>query len=219
MAIIDLSMTIQPTARWSVEISADRDFDRGDSYRSTSTRLPMHAFTHVDAPLHVESGRESIDRVPLDRLCGSAAVVDLRPVTPNEEIEQDRLEACSVHAQQGDILILKTCWDQQREPTSREFWSEAPYLHEEAAAWLSNQPVKAVGFDFPQDYAIREIPQRHPEVSEMPTHHLVLRKGIYMIEYLCNLDRVKQERTTIYALPLKVLGSEGGCARVVAVTS
>ncbi len=40
-----------------------------------------------------------------------------------------------------------------------------------------------------------------------------------MIEYLCNLDRVRQERATIYALPLKVLGSEGACARVVAVAS
>lgn len=219
MAIIDLSMTVRPTGRWSVEITTDRDFDRGHSYRSTSARMPMHAFTHVDAPLHVEPGRESIDQVTLDRLCGPAAVVDLRPVTPNEKIAQDRLQARSGHARQGDILILKTCWDQQREPTSREFWQEAPYLHEEAAAWLAEQPVKAVGFDFPQDYSIREIPQRHPEVSEMPTHHRVLRKGIYMIEYLCNLHLVEQERVTLYALPLKVLGSEGACARVIAVTT
>lgn len=219
MAVIDLSMTIQPTARWDVEINADRDFDRGDSYRSTSARLPMHAFTHVDAPLHVEPNRESIDEVSLERLCGPAALVDLRPIAPNEGIGPDRLQARSAHAQRGDILILKTGWDQQRKPTSREFWSQSPYLHEEAAAWLAEQPVKAVGFDFPQDYTIREIPQRHPEVSEMPTHHLVLRKGIYMIEYLCNLGRIDQERVTLYALPLKVRGSEGACARVVAVTT
>ena len=218
MEIIDLSMTVQPTWRWPVEIAAERDFDRGDSYRSTSARMSMHAFTHVDAPLHVEPGRESIDRVPLDHLCGPAAVVDLRPVTSNQKIALDLLQARSGHLQTGDILILKTCWDRQREPTSREFWLEAPHLHEEAAAWLSEQPVKAVGYDFPQDYAIREIPDRYPQVHELPTHELVLRKGIYMIEYLCNLDRVKQERATIYALPLKVLGSEGACARVVAVT-
>ena len=215
--IVDLSMTVQPTWRWPIEITTDRDFDRGHSYRSSSARITMHAFTHVDAPLHVAPGRESIDRVPPDRLCGPAAVVDLTPVTANQEIGPELLEARSGHAQQGDILILKTCWDQQRDPTSREFWLEAPYLHEEAAAWLSEQPIKAVGFDFPQDYVIREIPQRHPEVSEMPTHNLVLRKGIYLIEYLCNLGLVEQERVTLYALPLKVLGSEGACARVVAV--
>jgi kynurenine formamidase len=219
MAIIDLSMTVQPTWRWPVEIVTDLDFDRGDPYRSTSTRISMHAFTHVDAPLHAEPARESIDQVPVDSLCGPAAVVDLRPVTPNQKIAVDLLEARSGHLQKGDILILKTCWDRQREPTSREFWLEAPHLHEEAAAWLAEQPVKAVGYDFPQDYAIREIPDRHPQVHELLTHHLVLRKGIYMIEYLCNLHLVEQERVIIYALPLKVLGSEGACARVVAVTS
>jgi kynurenine formamidase len=219
MAIIDLSMSVQPTWRWPVEIATERDFDRGDPYRSTCARITMHAFTHVDAPLHVEPGRESIDQVPVDRLCGPAAVVDLRPVAANQVMGPDLLEARSGHLQEGDILVLKTCWDMQRAWTSKEFWLEAPHLSSGAAAWLAEQPVKAVGFDFPQDYSIREIPQRHPEVHELPTHDLVLRKGIYMIEYLCNLSLVEQERVTLYALPLKVLGSEGACARVVAVTS
>ncbi len=34
MAIIDLSMTVQPTGRWSVEISTDRDFDRNSLKRA-----------------------------------------------------------------------------------------------------------------------------------------------------------------------------------------
>ncbi len=218
MEIIDLTMTVQPTWRWPVEITRERDFERGDSYRSTAARIGMHAFTHVDAPLHVEPGRESIDQVEVDSLCGPAALVDLGPVTANQEIGPEVLGERSGHLRKGDILILRTSWDRQREPTSREFWLEAPHLSGSAAAWLAEQPVKAVGFDFPQDYAIREIPERHPRVQELPTHDLVLRKGIYMIEYLCNLDRVKQERVTVYALPLKVLGSEGACARVVAVT-
>ena len=219
MQVIDLSMTVQPTWRWPAEITTEMDFDRGDPYRSTSIRIALHAFTHVDAPLHVEPGRESIDQVPVDSLCGPAALVDLRPVAANQEIGPGLLRERSGHLQEGDILVLRTSWDQQREWTSREFWLEAPHLSEAAAAWLAEQPVKAVGFDFPQDYAIREIPQRHPQVHELPTHHLVLRKGIYMIEYLCNLHLVKQRRVTIYALPLKVLGSEGACARVVAVTN
>jgi kynurenine formamidase len=218
MAIIDISMAVQPTWRWPVEVVADLDFDKGDPYRSTSVRMSMHAFTHIDAPLHAEPGRQTIDQAPVDSLCGPAAVVDLRPVAPNQEIGPDLIAERSAHLQEGDILVLKTCWDQQRDSTSKEFWLEAPYLQEKAAAWLAEQPVKAVGFDFPEDYVIREIPQRHPQVEELHTHHHVLRKGIYLIEYLCNLHLVEQERITIYALPLKVLGSEGACARVVAVT-
>ena len=219
MAIIDLSMTIQPTPRWQVEIVTERDFDRGHSYRATAVRTPMHAFTHVDSPLHVEPGRESIDQVPLASLCGPAAVVDLTPISANQAIGPDLLAARSGHLQAGDILVLKSCWDQQRDWRTKEYWQDAPYLSEEAAAWLAQQPIKAVGYDFPQDYAIRVIPDRYPRIEELCTHHQVLRKGIYMIEYLCNLHLVTQARVTLYALPLKVLGSEGACARVIAVTS
>ena len=51
------------------------------------------------------------------------------------------------HVQPGDIVLLKTCWDLARDCTTREYWSEAPYLNREAAAWLADLPVKAVGFD------------------------------------------------------------------------
>ena len=51
----------------------------------------------------------------------------------------------------------------------------------------------------------------------MPTHDLILRKGILLIEYLCNLHRIHAERVQVYALPLKLFEGEGACARVVAV--
>ena len=84
-------------------------------------------------------------------------------------------------------------------------------------AWLSEQDLHTVGFDFPQDFAIREIPERHPRVEEMPAHNQILRKGIYQIEYLCNLHRIDARKFTLIALPLKLAGSEGAPARVIAV--
>jgi kynurenine formamidase len=116
----------------------------------------------------------------------------------------------------GDILLLKTGWDTLRDCTSRDYWLEAPFLNRDAATWLAGLPIKAVGFDFPQDHAIREIPERHPDVTEMPTHDLILRKGIYLIEYLCGLDQLSVDRVELFALPLKISGAEGACARVVA---
>ena len=101
--------------------------------------------------------------------------------------------------------------------TPSEYWSEAPYLDDEAVTWLSEQHLHTVGFDFPQDYAIREIPERHPRVEEMPAHNLILRKGIYQIEYLCNLHRIDTERFTLIALPLRLAGCEGAPARVIAL--
>jgi arylformamidase len=217
MKLVDLSMTIQPIWRWPAEIGLVQDIGKGDPYQVTAVKMGMHSFTHVDTPLHIERGRESIDQVVLDRLCGPAAVVDLGPVVANQEIGPELLAERAGHVHPGDIVLLKTGWDLAVDCTTRGYWSDAPYLNRDASAWLSNLPIKAVGFDFPQDYAIREIPARHPSAQEMPTHDLILRKGILLIEYLCNLHRIKAKRIEIYALPLKVVGGEGACARVVAV--
>lgn len=217
MGLIDLSMTVQPMWRWPVEIELAKDMDCGDPYRVTSVKTTMHAFTHVDTPLHIDPGREAIDEVELERLCGPAAVVDLTPVAPNQEINGEFLASRATHILPGDIVLLKTCWDLAREYTSKNYWLEAPYLGQDAAAWLAGRQIKAVGFDFPQDYVIREIPDRHPGAAEMPTHDLLLRQGILLIEYLCNLDSIKADRVELYALPLKVKGGEGGCARVIAL--
>ena len=217
MKLIDLSMKIHPMWRWPVESKLIKDMHRGDPYQVTAIRTSMHAFTHVDTPLHIEPGRESIDTIDLDRLCGPAAIVDLTPVSINQEIGCEYLQERAQHVRKGDLVLLKTCWDSLRDYTTKSYWHDAPYVSADAALWLSEQPIKAIGFDFPQDYVIREIPDRHPSPTEMPTHDVILRKGILLIEYLCNLDKIENERVVLYALPIKMAGAEGGCARVIAV--
>jgi kynurenine formamidase len=51
----------------------------------------------------------------------------------------------------------------------------------------------------------------------MPTHHHILGKGIYLIEYLCNLHQIKKERITFFAVPLKVRNAEGAPIRALAM--
>lgn len=217
MNLIDLSLTIQPHWRWSIEQEYTLAHSASDPYQATIINLPMHAFTHVDTPLHILPDRIPIDKVPLESLVGQAAVLDLTHVKANQEIDRGDLQKVGSHIQKGDIILLKTAWDRKRNPMSRQYWSEAPYVGEQAAIWLAGQPVKAVGFDFPQDYVIREIPQRHPRPEEMPTHHHILRKGIYLIEYLCNLHSVTRGRINFFAAPLKVRNAEGAPIRAFAL--
>lgn len=219
MRPIDLTMTIQPMWRWPVESKLVMDMELGDPYQVTTVSTGMHAFTHVDTPLHIEPGRESIDTIDLARLCGPGAIVDLTPVSANQEVGCDYLKERAQHVKDGDIVLLKTCWDTMRDYTTEPYWHDAPFLSSDAARWLSDQPIKAVGFDFPQDQVLREIPGRHPAPKEMPTHDMILRKGILLIEYLCNLSQLKSERVDVYALPLKMGGAEGSCARVIAIES
>ena len=217
MKIIDLSMPIQSNQRWPVRCEQVLDIRKGDPFQSTTFTMSAHAFTHIDSALHIEAGRSPIDAVPLDHLVGPAVMLDLTHVQPNQAIGLGDLRKNAKDMIPEGIVVLKTAWDLKRSWNSREYWSEAPFLDDEAVAWLSEQHLHAVGFDFPQDYAIREIPQRHPRAEEMPAHNLILRKGICQIEYLCNLHRIHAQRFTLIALPLRLAGCEGSPARVIAL--
>jgi len=217
MAIVDLSMSIQPHWRWKVVQEFLQVHAQGRGFQVTALTLSMHAFTHVDTLLHVMPGKITIDQVGLENLTGSAAVLDLTGLGPNQAVTAAAVKTAGKHIRKGDIVLLKTGWDLQRDCQSREFWTEAPFVEEEAAAWLGEQGIKAVGFDFPQDYSIRDIPARHPPLEELTTHACLLCRGIYLIEYLCNLHRIRAERVEVFALPLKIIGAEGAPARVVAV--
>ncbi len=215
MKIIDLTMTIQTHWRWPVKLEFLQSHERGSEIQASAMKLTMHTFTHVDTPLHVSPDRITMEKVSLDQLCGPGAILDLK-VGPNQAITAEAVAKAGSHLKPGDIALLKTAWDLQRDYRSREFWTEAPYVEEKAAQWLAGQGLKAVGFDFPQDYCIRDIPTRHPPVEELTTHYIILRRSIYLIEYLCNLHEISSFRAEVYALPLKIAGAEGAPARVMA---
>lgn len=217
MRFIDLSMSIQTHWRWPVKLEFLQSHEKGAGFQACAMNLSMHTFTHVDTPLHVLPNQITIDQVPLDQLAGPAAILHLKEVRPNQAITEEAVKKAGTHIKPGDIVLLKTGWDLQRDWKTREFWTEAPYVDEKAATWLAGQKIKAVGFDFPQDYYIRDIPARHPSVEELTTHHIILRRGIYLIEYLCNLHRIQAERVQLFVLPLKVAGAEGAPARALAI--
>jgi kynurenine formamidase len=82
---------------------------------------------------------------------------------------------------------------------------------------LAEKRPKAVGCDFPQDYVIRELGKREPEIEEFIVHRVLLSRGILNIEYLTNLKRIKRKRVRFLAVPLKLKGVEGSPVRAVAI--
>lgn len=215
--IIDLTMAIDHHFRWPVERKLLQNFEKGDSFQVTWIGLSVHAFTHVDASLHLVPGDPSIDQVALERVSGEAAVLDLTSIPPQSPVEATLLKQAGPHIRPGDIVLLKTGWEQRVSPHTPEFWTQAPYVTRSAAEWLLTQQIKAVGYDFPQDYPIRNL--LHGEkapLTEFVTHDVLLRQGILQIEYLCNLTALTQPRTFLFALPIKLRGADGAPARVIA---
>ena len=58
-------------------------------------------------------------------------------------------------------VLLRTDWPKRAWRTP-DFWAESPYITEDAA-WLAEQGIEIIGYDFPQEYPIREIAERQTD--------------------------------------------------------
>lgn len=219
MKIVDLSMPVdEGHFRWPVARGKNGDFETGSLFEASWLRTSCHGFTHVDAPRHMVPGGATLDDLDLARVVGPAAVIDLSDILPNEEVTLARLEASAGHLRRGEIALFRTCWDRQRDWRTEAFWREAPYMSRAASEWLLDRGVTACAFDFPQDYTIRLL--LDGEVRPIPehvTHDVLLRNNVTLIEYLVNTVELTGARTFLAALPVRMTGSDGAPARVVAI--
>lgn len=220
MRIVDLSHRIVfPHWRWKPERVVTSSHADGEMFTSSRIQMPLHGFTHVDAPMHFLPGAEAISDLPLERWAGEAAVVDLSYRGADEGITADDLEQHGQHVRSGDIVLLRTDWDLKEDIGRREFWTRAPYTTREAAVWLVARGVRAVGYDYPPDPSLRMNPE-HPGTiarEHHVTHDVFFPRGIAVIEYLANLREIGRPRTLFMALPLKVDGGDGSPVRAVAL--
>lgn len=218
MRIVDLSMPVAPHFRWPVDLTVRGDVAAGDQFRVSRLAASCHSFSHVDAQAHVIAHAPTIEATPLARVVGACRVLDLRDAGPGEPLDAARLAAADPGGKEGEILLLATAWDRQRDPATREFWTDAPYLTRDAALWLSERRPTALAFDFPQDFPIRllldgiEVP-----FAEHVTHDVCLRAGITLIEYVMNTASLAERRVLLSAAPLLVPGADGAPARIYAI--
>lgn len=219
MRIVDLSMPVDTGHfRWPVERGKVGDFAAGSLFEASWLRTSCHGFTHVDAPRHMVPGGPTLDDLDLARVVGRAAVIDLQDIAPNEEITPDRLARAAAHLGRGEIALFRTCWDRQRNWHTEAFWREAPYLSRGACEWLLDRQPTACAFDFPQDYTIRLL--LDGEVRPIPehvSHDVLLRNNVTLIEYLVNTSELRTPHTFLCALPIRMAGSDGAPARVIAI--
>jgi arylformamidase len=216
MRIIDLSLPIAAGhPRWKTEVTATGDLAKGDLAQVTWLKVSCHAFTHVDARRHMFADGATIETTPLDALVGPCAVVDLMDAQPNEAIGAEKLAARGKHITRGGMVLLKSDWDRQRSPTTKEFWLDSPYLTRDAAEWLLATGIRTIGYSFPQDYTIRLLLKGETRpLAEHVTHDVLLRAGVHMIEYVANTADIREANVFLSAAPLKIPGADGAPARV-----
>ena len=168
-----------------------------------------HAGTHCDAPVHLRSGRPSLDEIPLERYVGRTSVAHL----PDKGFDDPwiaiaDLKHLSDKLGEGSRLLVHTGWDRFWETDNQTYFDQqkAPKLHLETLAWLRDRKVGLIGVDMPSVNALLE---QHATVfdAEMPPT---------IVELLTNLDQLRDE-VELICLPLKIRNGDGSPVRAVAL--
>lgn len=232
--IIDLTLTIVPADSW---IQFPRKL-AGTGRQEPPTKIEAistieeygvlahrfetttQSFTHIDAPRHFFKDGLTNDEVPLERLIGEAVVIDMLYKKPKEAVTAKDLENSRIKVKKGDIAIIRTGWTDKAWGT-KKFWEEMIWLSEDACDWLIDKGIKALAQDFFTDVypflVCEKCGALLPSSKGSPNHHKFLKNGIILIEWCTNLIAIKKQRVTLICLPLKLKGTDGAPARVIAI--
>jgi arylformamidase len=217
---IDLSTpVVENHFRWPVERKLVKSHEAGDHVQATWAGWIVHGFTHMDSPKHFVADGFTTDHITLDMTCGPGAVVDVSDVGPNEPVTEAIIAKAGAHVREGDFVLLRNAWDLKADINTPDFWATAPYMTREASIWLREKGIKAIGYDFPQDYCIRNFltGDTRATAEDHVTHWELLRHGVIMFEYLCNMHQIQTARPEVIGLPVKLPTSDGAPARVIAI--
>ncbi len=180
-----------------------------DPMNVTEMQMVVHTGTHVDAPCHFFEDAPGFSDIPLDRLLGAGVVLDIEGA-PCLAIDAAMLEAKGGAIEPGDIVALHTGWS---EHAGTALYGRHPYLTADAAQWLVNRRIKLLACDCSS--ADLPIPERKPGF-DWPAHHILLRHGILISEHITGHRALAGHRAEFVFNALKIRGSDGAPARVLA---
>ncbi|HEX9878671.1 MAG TPA: cyclase family protein [Candidatus Binatia bacterium] len=214
MGMVDLSRVIydgMPKIPVLPEVHVRRCFSLGQGHalNVTEISLPCHAGTHVDAPVHIVADGKSIEEMPLECFIGPGAVIAVKK-GGGEDVTARDLESSGVPVAAGDILMLFTGWDAKFESAD---YNLHPYLSVDAARWIVERGVKLFGIDC----ITVDLPTPlRPKNFTFPVHRTLLGHDVLIAENVTNLTNIVGKKCRIFALPIKVQGSDAAPARIVA---
>jgi kynurenine formamidase len=217
-----------PTAEgYRHEVASFGKTPGGWFYSSYNLRFSEHGGTHLDAPIHFAEGGQSADQVPLDRLIGPAAVIDVSKASAANRDYQftvadlENWERANGRVADRTIILFHTGYskfwpDRKSYMGTNERGPEAvaklhfPGLSPELARFLTEQrKVAAVGLDTPSlDYG---------QSKDFMVHRTLLGANIPGFENVANLDQLPAKGATVVALPTKIRAGSGAPLRIVAL--
>lgn len=176
-----------------------------DGFAEHIMNMYSHTGTHIDAPSHMLRDGKNLDDMDVSNFVGRAIIIDAKGL---EKIDIDILKPYESKIKNAEFLILNTghskLWG------SEEYFGGFPSLTIDSAKWLCEMNLKGIGID--------AISIDYMESTSFDIHHILMNRGLLIIENLTNLDELGSEEFVLSILPLKTKKADGSPVRAVGIT-
>lgn len=215
--VIDLSHEVHPNIpTWSGQcgfrITVEMDYDE-EGCRVMHYDMESGIGTHMDAPSHFNPNGENISDLDINTFVAPLCVIrvdsDSFPdifVTPQNIKDY---EAKHGKISPGSLVVADTGWAKHwNNPSKYRNKTHFPGFSVESAEVLLKRRIVGIGID-----------TLSPDGRNMnfPVHHLLLKKGKYIIENIANLPNVPDSGALAIALPPKIRGGTEAPIRLIAL--
>jgi kynurenine formamidase len=201
--------------------------EQGYFYAANRFMCAEHGGTHLDAPIHFFAARQTVDQLPLERLVGPGACVDVSQKCAADRDYQVTVEDFAAWEKASGeslverIVLIRTGfgrhWPDRAKYLGTAGQGQAalanlhfPGLDPAAADWLvARRRIRLVGID--------TASIDHGQTTDYPTHQRLFRDNVPALENVAAMDVLPASGFTIVALPMKIGGGSGAPCRVIAI--
>lgn len=168
-------------------------YEPGTEFQIGKIEMVSNTGTYVDCPFHRYADGEDLSDVGVDRFAELEAIVVHTDFNNGIEVGRKHFEDLSL---KDKAVLVNTNWSQHWR--TDKYFENHSFLTEDAAIFLRDAGVKLVGID---SHNIDDT-----RGKSRPVHSTLLKAGILIVEHLCNLHLLPNEKFIFNAVPPKFKG-------------
>jgi len=109
-------------------------------------------------------------------------------------------------------VVMRFDWSEKYNSTI--YYSDHPFISEDAAQWLVDNGCKLLAMDTPMP----DNPKNgRGTCNDSPNHKILLGNDVVLVEYLNNVKSVSRPDIELVVAPLRIAGSDGSPVRCFAI--
>ena len=163
----------------------------GTEFHIGKIEMVANTGTYLDSPFHRYADGKDLADLELAAVANLAGVLVHAVNRTERAITRSAFEGLDLR---GKAVLVHTGWDVHWR--NDQYFEGHPFLTADAAEYLVEAGAMLVGID---SLNIDDI-----STGERPVHSTLLGHEILIVEHLCNLDQIPDEKFRFYAVPVKV---------------